>query len=290
MAPEEYSGWEEFAQFLLHRREYAPEVKKNGPMAGGVMYADGWRKCSKTDKAFGRFCSVVKLSKQMQKEQFHWVDEEEQIKKAGNWLSLKLRQLTPKVHEECHNLLKERKLPSLAHPEYGMDLQPEDFTSFLTYTMFNFYNSPHVDNNDLNTWTLVGWIPIFHPKHSSSNSEKVSSVLADNKFDMVGGQFVFRDSQVYLDFTQFPGITLTVFKNKGNRHQTLQGCSPSKKYTRIGFSCQISKTMADAIEGFLGSEGPKLPVSGQLAQIIKANERNSDQKKKKKQKVKKGDL
>ncbi|KNZ61345.1 uncharacterized protein VP01_14160g1, partial [Puccinia sorghi] len=38
-----------------------------------------------------------------------------------------------------------------------------------------------------------------------------------------------------------------VFKSNDHTHQTLKGVSHSEKYTRIGFSCQMSEKMSNAV-------------------------------------------
>jgi hypothetical protein len=50
-------------------------------------------------------------------------------------------------------------------------------------------------DSDVNDWTLVIWIPIFNPLTCT----EANPIMADEGFDMLGGQFTFRDFQVYLD-------------------------------------------------------------------------------------------
>jgi hypothetical protein len=86
--------------------------------------------------------------------------------------------------------------------EYPSPYTANDFASFLTFTMFNFYNQPHRDS-DVNDWTLVIWIPIFNPQTRTEDDP----VLADEGFDKMGGQFTFCDFQVYLDLKAVLGVT-----------------------------------------------------------------------------------
>ena len=133
--------------------------------------------------------------------------------------------------------------------------------------MFDFVNTPHTDNN-LQDWNLVGWIPIFNPMKAHGEDLKL---LADGNFDMIGGQFTFRDMRVFLDFTKFSGITLSVFKSKDFHHQTLQGCSPSGNYTQIGFSCQINKRLASAVEAYLNGTSKFVNIGDQQQRITNAS-------------------
>ena len=97
---------------------------------------------------------------------------------------------------------------------------------------------------------------------------------------MIGGQFSFRDFQVYLDLNKTLGVTLCVFRSQEVCHQTLPGASPSDNYTRLGFSCQINKMMAAAVTAYVeGNCEKELPIGGLQQQI---NDANAPPKKKKK--------
>ena len=84
--------------------------------------------------------------------------------------------------------------------------------------------------------------------------------MADEGFDMLGGQFTFRDFEVYLDLQQVRGVTLCVFKSNSVRHQTLPGASQSGRYTHISFSCQMSKSMSDAVYTYLTGFNKKMSL------------------------------
>ncbi|PLW37579.1 hypothetical protein PCANC_15258 [Puccinia coronata f. sp. avenae] len=194
-----------------------------------------WRKSSDPDQSVGRFCSVGKMKNAMKRAQYNPISEAAGIQEASDFISLQLQKFAPGVFESCRQLLINSRFPSMAHMEYPSPYTENDFTSFLTFTMHNFYNKPHMDS-DVNNWTLVIWIPIFNPLTRT----KADPVMADEGFDMLGGQFTFRDFWVYLDLKQVLGVTMCVFKSNSVNHQTLRGASQSGRYTRIGFSCQMS--------------------------------------------------
>ncbi|PLW09251.1 hypothetical protein PCASD_26239 [Puccinia coronata f. sp. avenae] len=276
MSDAEKTGWERLVLHFLRRIDYVAPVNTNGPQAECSMWADGWRKASKDDQHFGRFCSVDRLRKQMKALKFNPDDQKARLLKAGEWISSHLRSFTLVVHDNYHELLTINQYPSMNHTEYGEPYTSLDFTSFLTFTMYDFHNTPHVDN-DVNDWTLVAWIPIFSPKNNSDNTQ----ILADEGFDMVGGQFSFRDFQVYLDLNKTLGVTLCVFKFQEYCHQTLPGASQSGNYTRLGFFCQINKRMAAAVTAYVeGNYEKELPIGGLQQQI--ANAEAPPKKKKKK--------
>ncbi|PLW27729.1 hypothetical protein PCASD_20603 [Puccinia coronata f. sp. avenae] len=164
MSPAELTGWEKIVFHLLERCEHVNPVKKNGAQTDGMMWADGGRKSSDPDQSVGRFCL----------------------------------KFAPGVFKSCRQLLINSRFPSMAHMEYPSPYTKNDFTSFLTFTMHNFYNKPHMDS-DVNNWTLVIWIPIFNPLTRT----EANPVMADEGFDMLGSQFTFWDFRVYLDLKQW---------------------------------------------------------------------------------------
>ncbi|KAI8450033.1 hypothetical protein BY996DRAFT_7419133 [Phakopsora pachyrhizi] len=93
---------------------------------------------------------------------------------------------------------------------------PDDFSSAITYTINDFCNKAHVDN------------------------DTKDGDLAIEDFDVEGGEFVIRDLKVFIDLPKVKGITLVVLKTNKLKHQTIPSKSTSGLYTRLGFSCQIS--------------------------------------------------
>ncbi|PLW47564.1 hypothetical protein PCASD_08197 [Puccinia coronata f. sp. avenae] len=268
------TGWERFVVHLLSRIDYVAPVNKNRPQREGTMWADGWRKASKDNQHFGRFCLVTRLRKQMKALKFNPDNQKACLLKAEEWILAKLRSFAPVVHNNYHRLLTINQYPSMNHTKYGKPYTSSNFALFLTFTMFDFHNTPHVDH-DVNEWTLVGWIPIFHPENSDN-----PQILADKGFNMIGGQFSFRDFQVYLDLNKTLGVTLCVFRSQAVCHQTLPGASPSDNYTRLEFSCQINKRMAAAVTAYVeGNCEQELPIGGLQQQI---NDASAPPKKKKK--------
>ena len=83
------------------------------------------------------------------------------------------------MFDEFQKFLIDRKIPSFDHMEYDVEYMNTDFASCLTFTMNHFYNKPHQDN-DINPWTLVGWIPIFEPvefKCGVDSGEQVAYII-----------------------------------------------------------------------------------------------------------------
>ncbi|OAV85490.1 hypothetical protein PTTG_10802, partial [Puccinia triticina 1-1 BBBD Race 1] len=272
MSPDELQGWEKLVCFFLDQTDFVAPVKNNGPLMGGWMWACGWWKGMKKE-GFGQYCSVGRLAAMIKKSQYNDQDEAAAYQEANEWIATHLQELAPLVFKEyCETLIK-GNLPSMAHMEYPTPYNMFDFASFFTFTMHNFFNGPHADTN-ANTWTLLCWIPIFNPQKSNPDDP----ILADTGFDMIGGQFTFRDFQVYIDLNEVVGVTMCVFRSGTDTHQTLDGCSPSEKYTRIGFSCQMSEKMSNAVVAYIQSA---TKVAGQKQQIADAHNHIAKEKRKK---------
>ena len=201
----------------------------------------------------------------MRRTNYNPEDEASAVKWASHFLSAQLQNLAPGVFEHYRQILTKNSLPSMAQMEYPCPYNAFDFASFITFTMYNFHNLPHCDS-DANTWTMVCWIPIFSPKTASEGNP----ILADKGFNMLGGQFTFCKNQVYLDLKAHLGVTICVFRSTDYVHQTLPGVSPSGKYTRLGFSCQMSTRMTKAVVDYLSGKKPNTIVAGQKVQIANA--------------------
>ncbi|KAI8445036.1 hypothetical protein BY996DRAFT_8018526, partial [Phakopsora pachyrhizi] len=106
---------------------------------------------------------------------------------------------------------------------------PDDFSSAITYTINEFCNKAHVDDNDTDNWTLIGFIPIRK-----------------------NGGLAFEDqgSKSFHRLTKFKGIILIVLKTNKLKHQTIPSKSTTGLFTRFGVSCQISKNMSITMEKY----------------------------------------
>ncbi|PLW07603.1 hypothetical protein PCANC_24260 [Puccinia coronata f. sp. avenae] len=182
MSPEETLGWQKLVCYLIERTHYVNEVEVNGSLLGGCMWADGWRKSTTRAESFGRYCSVTKLVLLMSLAQYNQQDEAAAAREATEFIAKSLMLVSPGVFEAYRKILIDNNLPAMAHMEYPTPYNTFDFASFLTFTMYDFYNAPHKDS-DKNFWTLVIWIPIFNPLTSKDDDP----ILADVGFDMVGG-------------------------------------------------------------------------------------------------------
>ncbi|CAH7686729.1 hypothetical protein BY996DRAFT_4639709 [Phakopsora pachyrhizi] len=188
----------------------------------------------------GRYINQNKLSQQMTIKGFSQDEEEAGFLKMGNFLSTVFQEVASGAYDSCKSYLKEQSIPSLSKMNFNQkeNYCLDNFSSAITYTINDFCNKAHVDN-DTDNWTLIGFIPI-----------KKDGDLAIEDFDVEGGEFVIRDLKVFIDLPKVKGITLVVLKTNKLKHQTIPSKSTSGLFTRFGFSCQISKNMSITMEKY----------------------------------------
>ncbi|CAH7667869.1 hypothetical protein PPACK8108_LOCUS2307, partial [Phakopsora pachyrhizi] len=188
MLEERKKGWQEFVEFLLHRQNFINDASKNNSsLISGIMYAEGWRK--------------AQLNQQMTIKGFSKDEEGAGFIKMGNFLSTVFQEVASGAYDSCKNYLKEQSIPSLSKKNFNQNENccPDDFSSAITYTINDFCNKAHVDN-DTDNWTLIGFIPI-----------NKDGDLAIENFDVEGGEFVIRDLKVFIDLPKVKGITLVKY-------------------------------------------------------------------------------
>ncbi|CAH7685808.1 hypothetical protein PPACK8108_LOCUS20390, partial [Phakopsora pachyrhizi] len=267
MTTEKKNGWQKMVAFLLHRQNYNSEVSgKNGALMSGKMYAEGWRKAMVHNEIVGRYVNQAKLIKQMNNLKFNFDNEAEGFRDLGMFLSGEFKNVAPGAHQSCKEFIQQRSIPSITQLNYQEknNYCPEDFCSAITYTLDDFCNKAHCDNNTDN-WTLIGFIPI----------EK-GGLIATDGFDVKGGEFVLRDSRVFIDFKNINGVVLLVLKTSKYTHQTNPSKSISGLYTRFAFSCQVSKKMCSSIEKYMNGEyeGKGMNFGNLFEYVIKAKNKS----------------
>ncbi|CAH7667745.1 expressed protein, partial [Phakopsora pachyrhizi] len=245
MKEESKIGWQKLVAFLLHRQNFVTEVSKdNAALISGKMYAEGWRKAMVAEEIVGCYVNQAKLLRQMKEMNFNFEDEAEGFEFIGCFLSEQFRNVAPGSHQSCKEYLQQRSIPSITQVNHTSNTTyfPDDFCSAITYTMDDYSNKAHRDR-DTDNWTLIGFIPI-----------KKGGLIAEDGFDVEGGEFVIRDLKVFIDFSKVNGVVLVILKTSKCVHQTISSRSKSGFYTRFGFSCQISRKMSHSIEKYMNGE------------------------------------
>ncbi|CAH7681081.1 hypothetical protein PPACK8108_LOCUS13627 [Phakopsora pachyrhizi] len=171
-------------------------------------------------------------------------DEAEEFEYIGCFLSEQFRNVAPGSHQSCKEYLQQGSIPPITQENHTSNTTyfPDDFYLAITYTMDDFSNKAHYDR-DTDNWTLIGFIPI----------EKGGSIAEDG-FDVEGGEFFLRDLKVFIDFSKANGVVLVILKTSKCVHQTIPSKSKSGLYTCFGFSCQISRKTSHAIKKYMNGE------------------------------------
>ncbi|KAI8460856.1 hypothetical protein BY996DRAFT_6699843 [Phakopsora pachyrhizi] len=195
------------------------------------MYAEGWRKAQVPNSIVRRYINQTKLNQQVKKNEFNQDEEAAGFMKMGFFLSRVFQEIVSGAYESCKSYLEEHSLPSLSQMNFIQkdNYCPEDFSSAITYTINDFSNKAHVDN-DSDNWTLIGFMPI------RKNGKIAYKILID--------------LQVFIELPKVEVIRLVVLKTSQLKHQTLPSKSTSDLFTRFGISCQISKNMTNTMEKF----------------------------------------
>ncbi|CAH7681132.1 hypothetical protein PPACK8108_LOCUS13694 [Phakopsora pachyrhizi] len=199
MKEESKIGWQKLVAFLLHRQNFVTEVSKdNAALISGKMYAEGWRKAMVAEEIVGRYVNQAKLLRQMKEMNFNFEDEAEGFEFIGCFLSEQFRNVAPGSHQSCKEYLQQQSIPSITQVNHTSNTTyfPDDFCSAITYTMDDFSNKAH-RNRDTDNWTLIGLLPI-----------KKGGLIAEDGFDVEGGEFVIRDLKVFIDFSKVNGVVL----------------------------------------------------------------------------------
>ncbi|PLW07671.1 hypothetical protein PCANC_27014 [Puccinia coronata f. sp. avenae] len=115
----------------------------NGAQTGGMMWADGWRKSLDPGQLVGWFCSLPKMKDAILRAQYNPVSKAAGIQESSDFISFQLQNFAPGVFDSTRQLL--------------------------------------INDQDVNLWTLVIWIPIFSPKTRAEDNP----ILADEGFDMM---------------------------------------------------------------------------------------------------------
>jgi hypothetical protein len=128
----------------------------------------------------------------------------------------------------------ESGVPSLSETEFDLlHAKEEAFCSNLTFTVDNFSNRLHQDN-DFQTYAFGIFAPIC--------SERGTLFSVGNEPNFSGGEFILRSYNTYIDFNACDGIVEVIWRGSSDFHSTLPGETPVNG-TRFGSSVQISNAL-----------------------------------------------
>ena len=157
------------------------------------------------------------------------MDLQHQLPQIDSFLSKCFQSLSQPVFQEVRSQHIKEKAPSFSDVFFDPQEDPGSFTSHLSYTMGNFSNESHLDN-DASPYTFVMWIPI---------NEK-SGELIENSFDVKNGEFVFPKDGFGIDFQGHDGVVECAFKATTHYHHRLPSTSPASSFhTCLGLSAEL---------------------------------------------------
>ncbi|KNZ48153.1 hypothetical protein VP01_5873g2, partial [Puccinia sorghi] len=139
---------------IIAQTAYQNPNQSNSSQYSGKMYSLGWRKGYEEESKIG----ITGIAAKFAKDPDGYCKLQSHVPKQNNFIG------------NCPGL----------EPNFTED--PEGFTCHLSFTISNFSNKPHKDN-DSSPFTFVMWIPI----------EQTTGNLVEEKFEVKGGEFVFPD-------------------------------------------------------------------------------------------------
>ncbi|KAA1094550.1 hypothetical protein PGT21_024589 [Puccinia graminis f. sp. tritici] len=182
--------FEALSQHLVEHSRYLWPNANNGNKLGGTMFNAGWRKAYTHNKIMGISAAVPKIAGHEE----CYLELQEEMKPMEAFLSTCFAHLSQLLYETLRIKHKDLQLPSISSSSFSK-LNDFSFASHLSFTLNNFYNKPHCDN-DSSTYSFGLWLPI--------DSRDGRLVIED--FHVKGGNFVFPDNNFGMKFKGFDVI------------------------------------------------------------------------------------
>ncbi|KAA1116502.1 hypothetical protein PGT21_016256 [Puccinia graminis f. sp. tritici] len=194
------------------------------------MFNAGWRKAYTHNGILGISASVPKISGHEER----YLELQEGMKPQEKFLATRFAHLSRLLYDTLQIQHKELKLPSISSNSFS-ELHDFSFASHLSFTLNNFHNKPHCDQ-DSSTYSFGLWLPIY-----SRDGQ-----LITKDFNVKGGNFIFPEDNFGLKFEGFDGIVKMVWKADKFSHKTEPSVSNSY-HNRLGLSCEIPSTSLQTV-------------------------------------------
>ena len=231
MDPALKSQYQRLSQHLIAQSTYQNPNQSNGPQYAGKMYSLGWRKGYETASKIGTTGIAAKVAKDPE----GYRQLQTLVPEQNTFIGERFYSVSGPLFEEVKQQHNALNAPGL-EPNFKED--PNGFTSHLSFTISNFANTPHKDD-DASPFSFVMWIPI----------DQTTGNLIEKDFAVQGGEFVFPDDSCGINFAGFNGIVECAWKATEYSHLTLPSHTPSNSlHTRMGLSCQLPKRTKEALQ------------------------------------------
>ncbi|KAA1098173.1 hypothetical protein PGT21_029839 [Puccinia graminis f. sp. tritici] len=230
LSPHLRDQFEALSQHLVEQSQYLWPNANNGNKLGGTMFNAGWRKAYTHNEILKISAAVPKIAGHEER----YLELQDEMKPMEAFLSTRFAHLSQLLYDTLRIQHKDLQLPSISSSSFS-ELNDFSFASHLSFTLNNFHNKPHC-NNDSSTYSFGLWLPI--------DSRDGRLVMED--FHVQGGNFVFPDNNFGMKFEGFDGIVEMVWKADKFSHQTEPSTSDSY-HSRLGLSCEIPSTSLQTI-------------------------------------------
>jgi hypothetical protein len=223
----------QLTRFLHTAKRFVNPVDSEGRSWGGNMFAIGWRKAMVAFQLFGRYRNKAAIANAPEV----YDNLMRQSHKISGMLGRFFKRLANVAFADNQELMKKYGIPSIGHLSFGKPINDDDCAPNLTFTTNRFFNSPHRDPDDLSEFAFGMFIPVNRTDFASGGITNPSALS--------GGQFVFPDYRVGIDFSKHNGFVKLVWRSKEVRHCTLFSTN-DELFDQLGMSLQINKKTATA--------------------------------------------
>ncbi|EFP89691.1 uncharacterized protein PGTG_15654 [Puccinia graminis f. sp. tritici CRL 75-36-700-3] len=233
ITPGEVEEIGQLTSFLNTAKCFVNAVDSEGRSWGGNMFAIGWRKAMVAFELFGRYRNNAAIAKAPDV----YDNLMQQSQKISSMLGRIFKRLANVAFDSNQELMKEYGIPSIGHLSFGRPINDDDCAPNLTFTSNRFFNSPHCDKDDLSEFAFGMFIPVNRTNWS------IGGLMSPSRLS--GGQFVFPNYRVGIDFSKHDGFVKLVWRSKEVRHCTLYSTN-DEMHDQLGISLQINKKTASA--------------------------------------------
>ncbi|MBW0563868.1 hypothetical protein O181_103583 [Austropuccinia psidii MF-1] len=254
---------------LMSLSQNLQEIQTNKKLLGGIMKGIGFCPASDSGKSAGVYCRKPGLTPpQIETDNNQWTNLHQYDKFAYSRIS----HFSKLAANEDQSLMEAAKLPDFSQLKWSSENPKEEFKSFtnVIVTQAGFFNKPHQDLNDLNSW-IYGIFSFV----SKKDLHPLPTVFTPS-----GHGLHFPKLKMEIDFLKKPDIMEILWKKSIMVHHTTN--PPPEiinhdKITHFGCSFQINHKLFNLGDKFL-----KMTCTKINSKVIGSFERNMQEQKRSK--------
>ncbi|MBW0565540.1 hypothetical protein O181_105255 [Austropuccinia psidii MF-1] len=137
---------------LMSLSQNCQEIKTNKQLLGGIMKGIGFCPGSDLGRSAGVYSRKPGLTPhQIELDNMQWT----KLQQYDKFVYSRISHFSKLAENEYHSLMEAAKLPNFGQLEWSSANKKEEFKSFTNFivTQDGFFNKPHQDLNNLNSWT-----------------------------------------------------------------------------------------------------------------------------------------